>query len=384
MRLGKRSLPVAALAGVIMLTVAAAAAWASVQAHPVPTWQTNGRVNAIAVEGTTVYIGGQFTSVRPAGDPPGTGEVTRNHVAAFSLTTGNLLPWDPNVTGTIVRAIQPVGSDVYIGGTFSTVGTTSRKNLAEVDGTTGAVVSGFNPKPNSTVLALQYKNGVLYAGGDFTTVAGGTHSHLAALNATNGTSTSFAASADNEVKAMTLTADGSRLVVGGSFTNLDGSSAKNLGAVDPSSGALVTWNTHPSYNVTSLAADSNGVYVGGAGGGGNFGGFNPSTGSQLWKGGTDGNIQGMAVLGGIVYVGGHFTTYCGAVTGQHICSTPTAREHLLAVDETGVLQSWNPSANSALGVFGMAGDASSGDLFVGGDFTSTGQRKQQGFAQYTP
>lgn len=384
MRLGKRSLPVVALACVIVLTVVAAA-WAAVQAHPVPTWQTNGRVYAIAVEGTTVYIGGQFTSVRPAGDPSGTGEVTRNHVAAISLTTGNLLSWDPNVTGSVVRAIQPVSSNVYIGGSFSSVGPTSRKNLAEVNGTTGAAISGFNPKPNNAVLALQYKTGVLYAGGNFTSIAGGTHNHLAALNATSGASTSFSGNTDGEVKALVLTADGSKLVVGGQFTHIDGGSAQNLGAVDPTSGNSATWKTHASWEVAALAADSNGVYAGGGGSGGNFGGFNASTGSQIWKGGTNGNAQGIAVVGGIVYLGGHYTTYCGPVAGQHTCSTPTPRNKLLAVDESsGALQSWNPSANSVLGVFGMAGDASSGDLFVGGDFTSIGQRTQQGYAQFTP
>ena len=107
--------------------------------------------------------------------------------------------------------------------------------------------------------------------------------------------------------------------------------------------------------------------------------------AQLWKGGTNGNVQAITVVGGIVYVGGHFQNYCGPVSGQHTCSTPTPREKLLAVDEnSGALQSWNPSANSSLGVFSLAADASSGDVFAGGDFTSIGQRKQQGYAQFTP
>ena len=38
--------------------------------HPVPTWQANGRVNAIVVSGSTVYLGGQFTSMRPPATPP--------------------------------------------------------------------------------------------------------------------------------------------------------------------------------------------------------------------------------------------------------------------------------------------------------------------------
>ena len=59
------------------------------------TYQTNGRVDAILTIGDTVYLGGAFTSVRPAGAPAGTGQVTRQHLAAFSRSTGALLPWNP-------------------------------------------------------------------------------------------------------------------------------------------------------------------------------------------------------------------------------------------------------------------------------------------------
>src|SRR6266571_659993 len=76
-----------ATAAAVGLGTAGVAQAVPIGTHPVPTWQTNGRVNVIEVYGTTVYLGGQFTSLRPAGAAAGTGEVTRNHVAAVSLTT---------------------------------------------------------------------------------------------------------------------------------------------------------------------------------------------------------------------------------------------------------------------------------------------------------
>jgi hypothetical protein len=70
---------------------------------------------------------------------------------------------------------------------------------------------------------------------------------------------------------------------------------------------------------------------------------------------------------------------------MHTCANPIPQDKLLAVNEgTGALQAWNPGANSVLGVFALAGDPTSGAVFSGGDFTSTGQRAQQGFAEFTP
>ena len=60
---------VAALALAAGLGTAGVAQAVPVQPHPAATWQTNGRVNVITVSGSTAYLGGQFTSLRPAGDP---------------------------------------------------------------------------------------------------------------------------------------------------------------------------------------------------------------------------------------------------------------------------------------------------------------------------
>ena len=138
---------------------------------------------------------------------------------------------------------------------------------------------------------------------------------------------------------------GTRVVVGGWFTNLNGSAQHNLGAVDPDHrGDPAVEGSHQSYPVIGLAADAAGVYVAGAGGGGNFAAFNPATGAQMWQGGTNGNVQAIGVTsGGFVYLGGHFQTYCGPQHGQHTCTTPIPRNKLLAVDEaTGTLAAVGP------------------------------------------
>jgi hypothetical protein len=366
------------------VTGVAQAAPTTVQSHPVATWQTNGRVNAIAVSGTTVYLGGQFTSMRPPGAPLGTGEVPRNHVAAVSLTTGALLPWDPNANGT-VRALKVVSGFVYMGGAFTQVGGATHTRLAKVSATgTGAVVSTWTASASAEVFALASAGSNMYIGGGFGTVDGSARANIAAITDATGSLLPWNPGTDGQVRALRFTATG-RLNVGGTFAHLAGAAANNLGAVDSTTGNALPFQAHISYPVISLASDAAGLYVAGAGGGGNFAAFSTTNGSSLWEGGTNGNVQAIGVVNGVVYVGGHFQTYCGPQHGQHTCTTPITRDKLLAVDASnGSLLPWNPSANSVLGVFALQGDPTSGDLFVGGDFTSTGQRKQQGYAQYTP
>ena len=264
----------------LLVVGAALALGATVQKNVTPTWQTNGRVEAIAIVGTTAYIGGQFTSVRPAGDPAGTGEVTRNRVAAINLSTGALLPWDPNAGGT-VEAIAVSGSTVYLGGSFTQVGGKGHQRLAAVDATSGTPIAAFKPTIDAEVMTLALHGSDLYMGGQFTVINGASHTFLAALNASTGAlDPSFTGSADDAVLGATMTTDGTKLVIGGNFTHVDGSSQNHIAAVSPSTGATLPWSTHTSYGIVALAADAAGIYAAGAGTGGNFAAFSPSTGSM--------------------------------------------------------------------------------------------------------
>jgi len=356
-------------------------AFAVVSTTPTPTWQTNGRVNVIVVSKNRVYIGGQFTAVRPPGAPAGSQEVTRNHVAAFNVAKGTLVAWNPDVNGT-VRAIQVIGSTVYLGGSFTRVGNSGRQRLAQVNTTNGGLTA-WHPGADAEVLAMSHANGLLYVGGGFTTAGGAARAHLAAFSTATGALAPWSPSTDDQVKALLVTPGGARVVIGGLFTTVNGTSANHLAAINPGgSGTMASWGTHVNYPVIDLAADSKGVYVAGAGGGGNFAGLSLA-GAQKWQGGTNGNVQAIAVVGGIVYVGGHMQFYCGPQHGQHTCTNPIARDKLLAVDEdNGNLLPWAPGADSALGVFALTGMGSTGNLLSGGDFRHTGNRAQQGFAMF--
>ena len=385
--------------GVVFLGAAAAVAAlapaaeaAVVKSKPSPlSWQANGRVLAIEYSGNTVYIGGKFTSVRPPGDPAGTGEVPRNHVAAFNVTTGNLLSWNPNANGT-VDTILPTATGVYLGGSFSTVSGKSRRRLAEVDATTGVAMTSFKATVNGEIEAIAAGSGVIYAGGDFTG-AGGSQSYVGAFNPSTGALIpGWAPKVDAAVRAITLSSNGNRVVLGGNFTTLNGVSSWSIGAVNTSTGASLPWSwhgptgggTHP-FQVVDLITDpaTGAIYGAGTGNGGSFMRFDGPTGNLVYIGGTNGNVVAVAINDGVLYVGGHFTSYCGLIMGSNTCTVVASRDHLLAVDDTsGALESWHPAANSSLGVF-CGGTNGAGQVAFGGDFTKLGGVAQQGFGFFT-
>ena len=171
----------------LLFTLAAVGAIAAVSAPqalaqnpPHVSWQTNGTVRAVAIANGVVYLGGQFTSLRPAGAAPGSPlAVTRHNAAAFNATTGKPTAWNPNVTGR-VDALRVVGSRVYLGGLFTAVRGVARSNAAAVGANAGKITP-WRAGTNGSVRALALApGGNILMGGDFTRVAGLGRSHLAA------------------------------------------------------------------------------------------------------------------------------------------------------------------------------------------------------------
>jgi PQQ enzyme repeat len=358
------------------------------------TYQTNGRVNAILAIGDTIYIGGRFTSVRPAGS--GT-SVTRNHLAAFSKSTGALLAWNPNADKEVLALSASLDdADVFIGGAFSKIGTTQRLRLAEVDASTGAV-QPWAPTSDNQVNTIAVTASELYIGGDFDVMDGQPRSDLAAVDYAGAVSTTWTPSADNRVRVIAPAPDGLSLFAGGDFLSMNGNpSQKILARLDPVTGAAMPWAFHPGYPIHQFGFFGGNLYAAGDGSGGHIGAFDLSTGARVWTQQTDGGVQNMVIMDGVIYGGGHFDNVCvgvtdGATSGFKCPTNLATRHKLVAIDAvTGALDPWNPGANSPLGVFGMASDG--GSLEVGGDFTKIGTpnashgatQNQQGYAQFSP
>jgi hypothetical protein len=339
--------------------------------------QPDGRVSASTISSGVLYIGGRFTHVS---DLHGVSKA-RGGLAAVNLSTCDLLPWTA-VTNGDVHALTVAGGSVYAGGEFTTVGGLTRTRLAALDASSGDVLP-FKHTVNRTVRALTVSGSTVFAGGDFSTVDGAGRAGLAGFATGSGAlSSTWRPTASGSVRTLTPSATGGRIYVGGSFRSLDGSSADAyLGAVDSAGGALDTaFKPHATFPILDLVSDSRGVYAGGGGSGGHLGIWNADGSLQRPVYQTDGDVQAIAVSGDSLYAGGHFDNYCVANTGSgapYLCTTPRQRKKLFEVSlASGAVTSWAPSLNSNLGVFSATTDPGSGQLYIGGDFTTINSAKR--------
>jgi hypothetical protein len=338
----------------------------------------NNSVYALAVTGSTVYAGGFFSCFGncPSGTE-GFNKWTRNGLAAIG-TDGSVQDWNPNADGT-VRALAATGTTVYAGGDFTTISGTPRNRLAAI-GTDGSLqfwnpdAGGFSP----AVYALAVSGTTVYAGGSFTSIGGTSRNRLAAIG-TDGSLQSWDPNTNNIVRALTVS--GSTVYVGGQFTTI-GSQARNyLAAIDSGNSCLTSynptsclqpWNPHANNWVLALAVSGSTVHAGG-----DFTTIGSTTSNYLaaidignscltafsssclqpWNPNANSTVFALAVSGSTVYAGGVFTSIGGQM-----------RDRLAAIHTDGSLQSWNPNANNYVYALAVSGST----VYAGGSFTSIG------------
>jgi hypothetical protein len=373
---------VSALITVSLALLAAPAPAMAVSSHPASSWQTNGRVRAIAVAAGKIFIGGDFTSVRAPGASGG--GVARSHLAAFSLKTGAVMPWNPRANGTVTALrVNPAGTTIYIGGGFTRLMGKSRAHVGAVT-TSRTQLRKWHANTNGTVYAIAVSANRVYLGGSFTKVKGFNRTRLAAVGTTStarlGT---WRAKPNSTVRALTISPSGKRVFVGGDFTRVNGKAHTHLVAV-ATAGGISPFRGHPSWPVTTLRNSTKMLVAGGGGNGGHVAAYVSASGTRKWLATTDGDVQGVALLGGTVIVGGHFNNYCRGGTGSGnplVCTNPTARRKLLSLSlGSGALGSWDPDVvGSKIGVSAVA--AASG-VEAGGAFTKVHGVNQQGFARF--
>ncbi len=359
----------AALVAAGLWAVPAAASPAALAAAPAPSIEalptvqvdkgSSGADGAVvwsqAVVGNTVYVGGDFTTARPAGAKRGVDEVARTYLLAYDITTGNLLSFNHTLNGQVRGvAASPDGKRVYVTGEFTSVDGQERLRVAAFDTADGSLVAGFSPVLGASGMAVAASDSTVYVGGNFSKVGQSSgaalesRSHLAGFAAADGAVTGFQADADALVTALALTPAGDRLAVGGRFQTLSGSSALGLGSVDPTTGAAQSFPVSSKIyaygsqsGITSLYADSTGIYgtAFNFGGPGNLEGTfraDAGSGELLWVADCYGDTYSVAQAGGVVYDASHHHD-CASTPGGFAETNPRTHHNGTAftVEATG-------------------------------------------------
>jgi len=224
-----------------------------------PAVGTNGvpvvRALALAPGGTTLFAGGIFDQ---AGGQTRKSLVELD-LATGLATAWDPAPTNlnspPFVFPAEINALAVDGSTVYAGGDYIGIGGASRNYLAAVDAGTG-LATAWNPNPSSRVFDLAVAGPVVYAAGAFGAVGGQPRSRLAAIDASTGVPTAWNPGADNDVR--TIAPAGTRIYAGGYFPHAAGLSRPYLVSLDPTTGAADGWTPNPNFWVETISADEAG------------------------------------------------------------------------------------------------------------------------------
>jgi hypothetical protein len=319
----------------------------------------NGTVVGLAVSGSTLYLGGNFSYV---------GGLPRQRMAAIDLGTNTVTPWNPGADSW-VWAIAVRDSAVIVSGGFSSAGGAPRAGLAALSATTG-LATPWNPAPVTPAgQVLDVGGGFVAAQGVFGPAPAAARENLAAIRLSTGEvldwnpgTTGLAPGVD------CMAADDSMLYVGGWFDTVGGLSRPEIAQIRIATGAVTDWRPFPSSEVGAIALHGSSVIIGGAftaiGGVGGTPRFyiaalDARTGAPTaWNPGADNVVRSFAIRDSTLHCAGIF----GTLGGQ-----PRAR--LGALDlRTGATTVWNPGADHEVDAI-LLGDST---LYATGPFRNLG------------
>ncbi|HEY3372513.1 MAG TPA: SdrD B-like domain-containing protein [Prolixibacteraceae bacterium] len=307
----------------------------------------DGTVYALAVIGTDVYVAGSFSSI---------GGLLVNNIAKWDGQNWSALG---NGVNDGVHTLAVMGTQLYVGGQFSAAsGVSGTKFIAKWNGSAWSPVgSGIN----GIVISFAVIGTDLYAGGN---------SGLNYISKWNGSSWSVIGSGMNG-SVTALAAIGTNLYAGGDFTTAGGNVV----------GHVARWNgtawSKPgngiNTDVFALATIGSNLYASGY--------FNDAGGVTAkhiakWDGanwsalgsGVDNYVEAFAVNGTDLYAAGSFTN-AGGVNANRVAKWDGA--------------SWTPLGNGINSIYVKALAISDKTLYAGGWFTDAiGEMNTQNIAKY--
>ena len=344
----------------------------------------DGRVLSVVQVGNTLILGGQFTQTR---NNSSTTVVARSNLVAFDATTKQIsTTFAPNPNGA-VNVVLPTGdgSTVYVGGSFTSIGGQARQNLVKVRVSDGAVVTGFNAgNVAGQVKDLRLANSRLWVAGSFTHIANTAQKALATLNPTTGAFNAFmrlpVAGLHNggftTVGKIDVNTQGTRLIAMGNFDTVNAVKNHQLFQLDltGTAAALSTFRTNYYETACSALFDSymrdvdyspSGTFfvvstTGAYGGAGiacdSTARFETAAGAASrpsWVNNTGGDTTyAVEITSSVVYTGGHARWQNNPFRADTAGQGAVSRPGIAALDPiNGLPLSWNPTRDRGVGVF---------------------------------
>ncbi len=334
----------------------------------------DGTVEAVVVNGSTVYAAGDFTTA--GGNSAGNIAVYTKAQGWKALSTGS--------NGKISALALGASGQLYAGGDFTTIGGVSARNIAVWNGSTWRALGAGTDGP---VLALGVgSGGELYAGGPFATAGGRAVNNIARWNGSWSALTDSGtgvAGTNNEVRSIATDENG-LLYVGGNFASAGGKTANRIATFNGSSWGTLGQGT--SGFVQAIAVTPTSIYIGG-----NFAIAGNRTVNRIarwgrsgggWQslgGGVSGNVNALVYNGDYLYAGGNFETAASDATQRFIVKniarwSPTSGWEALGTGK-------EVGTDNQINALGLAANGT--DLFAGGSFVEAGATEAAGIARWT-
>jgi hypothetical protein len=341
-----------------------------------------GAVFKMAEVNGTLYAGGSFTTVTAAAGTTPAGTFTRNRMVAFNAANGNIsTTFAPTFNGD-VWAIVASGTSLYVGGNFSTVNGVARRGLVKIDATTGAVDPAFNANLNSNVSEAALVSGRLIISGVFTkkieavNLTTGANTGYINIPVTGSVAGNAGAV---EVYRFAVNPAGTRLVGVGNFTTVGGAPHSRVFMLnlDATAASVSSWNYPPSAQMCAAASIPDYMRDVDFSPDGSYfvtvsTGFVPQSGQvgialcdaaarfetatlaparPTWINYTGGDtLHSVAVTGAAVYVGGHQRWMNNPFGRDSAGVGAVSREGIAALDPaTGSALTWNPGKTRGVG-----------------------------------
>jgi hypothetical protein len=303
--IGMRRTLLLLLSAAVALLLASGAVLALPSEKPDNTPMIDGRVRAIEQVGTNIWLGGRFSRVEQRN---GTLLGRVSNVTVFDSKTNKFKNIAPKLGGTDseVFDMTTYRGNVLIAGKFPGA-TTNESNLVLVDGTTGKVIRWYDSPSLKSVLGAP-KLGRIYGGGV----------SLSAFEFSTGKKLWTKAKTEVDVmrthdskpayRDLELDADGKTIWAACICDKVGGKAAKALVKLDTEGNHDTSWFTQAGEGAFGLSVvDHNGKLYLGAGGSDFVAVLSKTAGGQLgWKQDTSGSVQAVAVYDGQLVVGGHF------------------------------------------------------------------------------